>query len=369
MFNIGHSVQPTLGIDISNSSVKVLQLSARKQGYCIDHISSYQLPENCISERLITDIDSVAQCIKKAVQLSQSKAKHCIMAVPGSNVMSKVISMPADLNDEELEAQISVEADQHIPFPLDEVNIDYHVIDSDQTTPDQIKVLLVCSKTSNIASRVAAAELANLTPIIIDVESYITEKSFPYLSTSDSQLQHIKSHQISPVEQDKLDNQTVAIFDIGANLTCLNVIQDGQLIYTREHDFGGKELTEKIMNAYHIDFHTAEQKKLSHSLPDDYQTKILKPFKQTLAQKCNRFLQFFYSVKPSIPIEQIILCGGCSNISGIDDIIQKDLGISTNIVNPLANLDNSSAVDEAFLKLKSSSFLVALGLALRKFTT
>ena len=185
MLNINRSIQPTLDIDISASNVRVLQLSTHKQRYHIDHIGTYPLPENCISERMITDIDSVAECIRKAVKQSRSQAKHCIMAVPASNVISKVISMPAGLSDEELEVQINVEADQHIPFPLNEVNIDYHIIENNQTDSEQIDVLLVCSKTSNVASRVTAAKLANLTAIVIDIESYITERSFPHLRAAD----------------------------------------------------------------------------------------------------------------------------------------------------------------------------------------
>lgn len=382
MFNISRSMQPTLGIYISNSRVRVLQLSAHKQRYRIDHIASYPLPENCISERVISNIESVAQCIKKAVQQSRSQAKQCIMAVPGSSVMSKIISMPADLSDEELEAQINLEADQHIPFPLNEVNIDYHVIEGNQTATDQIDVLLVCSKTSNIASRVAVAELADLTPIVIDIESYITERSFPYLKTVHSQSALTNSSQLAPEEQDQQEHKTVAIFDIGATVTSLNVIQDGQLIYTREHDFGGKQLTEQIMEAYQSDFQTAEHRKLSKRLLDDglldnglvndnrlddYEIKILKPFKHTLAQQCNRCLQFFYSVKPSIPVQQILLCGGCANITDIDDIVEQTLDIPTNVIDPLANLDCCASIDKTLLKLESSSFLVALGLALRQF--
>lgn len=162
------------------------------------------------------------------------------MAVPESNVMSKIISLPGGLSDEELEVQINIEADQHIPFPPNEVNIDYHVIENNQMASDQIDVLLVCSKTSNIASRVAVAELADLTPIVMDIEGYITERSLPHLKTACFQSAHTKSSQLPSMKQDQQDNKTIAIFDIGANLTCLNVIQNGQLIYTREHNFDGK---------------------------------------------------------------------------------------------------------------------------------
>lgn len=359
MFNIGQSQQPTLGIDISTSCIKVLQLSPCEQGYCIDHIGSCPLPEGCISERAITDIETVADCIRLAVQQSQSKAKHCIMAVPGSNVMSKVIAMPADLSDEELEAQINVEADQHIPFPLNEVNIDYNVLKNNQNNHQQVDVLLVCSKTPNITSKVMAAELAGLSPIIVDVESYITERSFPYLNASLSQGQN------SAINS---DNHTMAIFDIGSHITTLNVMDKQQLIYTREHDFGGKQLSEQIMQAYQYDFQTAEQKKLSDDLPEDYQVNTLEPFIQTVAQQCSRFLQFFYSVKPSTPIQHIILCGGGSNIAGLDEILQQNVDIPTSTINPLAQLRCGPKVDPTLVARESSSFLVALGLALRKYS-
>ena len=359
MFNFGQSQPPTLGIDISTSCIKVLQLSPCEQGYCIDHIGSCPLPEGCVLERVITDIETVANCIRLAVQQSQSKAKHCIMAVPSSNVMSKVITMPADLSDEELEAQINVEADQHIPFPLNEVNIDYNVLKNNHNNDHQVDVLLVCSKTPNITSKVMVAELAGLSPIIVDVESYLTERSFPYLNASLSQDQNSASNN---------DNHTVAIFDIGSHITTLNVIDKQQLIYTREHDFGGKQLSEKIMQAYQYDFQTAEQKKLSNDLPEDYQVNTLEPFIQTVAQQCSRFLQFFYSVKPSTPIQHIILCGGGSNIAGLDEILQQNVDIPTSTINPLAHLSYSSKVDPTLVARESSSFLVALGLALRKYS-
>ncbi len=352
MFKLSRKKQPILGIDISSTAVKVLQLSSTANGYCVDHIGITPLPDDCISEKIITDVEAVAACIKSAVQQSRSKAKHCIMAIAGSNVVSKVITMPKGLSDAELEAQISVEADQHIPHPLNEVNLDFNVLATNDKQADKVDVLLAASKTENITTRVTAAELAGLQPIIIDVEAYSVETIYPLLA-----------HQIPGGG----DNKTIGILDIGATITSLNIMRDGKTIYTREQDFGGSQLTAQIMHEYNLSYAEAGYAKKHHELPADYESKLLTPFKQTAAQQCNRFLQFFYSASQHTSVDHIILAGGCALIPGLDQTIQDELQIPVTGIGPLQKITFNSTLDEELLEREYSSLLLAFSLALRAF--
>lgn len=352
MFRPIRKKQPIIGIDISSTAVKVLQLSVTDNGYCVDHIGVTPLDSGCISEKIITNVEAVAASIKNAVQQSRSKAKHCILAVAGSSVISKVISMPKGLSDAELEAQISVEADQHIPHPLHEVHMDFNVLADNKHDNNQVDVLLAASKIENITTRVAAAELAGLKPIIIDVETYAIETIYPLLAD-----------QLTGGSK----NKTIGILDIGATMTSLNIMRDGQMIYTREQDFGGSQLTQQIMHEYSMSYEDAGYAKKHNKLPPDYEQKLLAPFKQTAAQNCHRFLQFFYSASQQSTVDHIILAGGCALIPDLDRVLQDQLQIPVTRLKPFQKVISNSALDKTILEREYSSLLLAFGLAMRAF--
>ena len=346
----GRKKSPLIGIDISSTSVKLLELSKHGEQYRVENHAVEPLPANSISEKALADVDAVGETIRKAVKRAATKTKNCALAVAGSAVITKIITMPASLKDDELEGQIQLEADQYIPYALEEVNLDFNVLGSTEGNPDTVDVLLAASRSENVEMRVAAAELAGLNPKIMDVEAYAVENSFIRLPG-----------QISD------EKKTVAIIDIGATMTSLNVISDGRMIYTREQPFGGKQLTEEIMRRYGLSYEEAGLAKKEGGLPQNYVPEVLEPFKETIAQQVNRFLQFFYSASQHDGVDQTLLGGGCASIPGLDELIETRLGISTSIANPFSQMSLASRVNPQKLGNDAPSLLIACGLALRSF--
>jgi len=234
---------PLLGVDISSTSVKLLELSRSGTGFRIEHHAIEPLPQNAITEKVISDVEAVGETIRKAVKRAGTKNRACAMAVAGSAAITKIITMPAGLKDEEMEAQIELEADQYIPHALEEVNLDFEVLGPTEGNVDTVDVLLAASRRENIELRVAAAEAAGLTPKIMDVEGYAVETAFSLL--------------LDQAPNEGRDN-IVALVDTSATMTCLNVMDNRKLIYTREQPFGGRQLTEEIMQRYDLSYEQAE---------------------------------------------------------------------------------------------------------------
>ena len=343
---------PVVGIDISSTSIKLIELSNSGSGYRVEHYGVEPLPANSITEKVISDVDAVGDSIRKAVKKAGSKSKKCSLAVAGSAVISKVITMPSALSDQDMEAQIQIEADQYIPYALEEVNLDFNVLGPTEGNPDTVDVLLAASRSENVEMRVAAAEVAGLTPIVVDVEAYAIENIYPLL--------------VDDIPEEGTD-KTVGILDIGSTMTSLNVMQNGSMVYTREQPFGGKQLTEEIMHQYGLTFEEAGLAKKEGGLPDNYVTDLLEPFKQTAAQQANRFLQFFYSASQHATVDHIVLAGGCASIPGLDEIIHKELGIGVSIANPFKRISLGSKINPQALGNDAPALLIACGLALRAF--
>ena len=234
-----------LGIDISSTTVKLLELSRNGNRYRVESYAVAPLPPEAVVEKNVNQIDVVGGLIRDLVTRSKTRAQKAVAAVSGSAVIIKTIAMPAGLSEEDLEAQLTVEADQYIPYPLDEVAIDFEEQGPAMGRDDQVDVLLAACRQETIESRVDALEVAGLTPAIIDVEVFAMERAMALLR---SQL---------PVQAP----ETIAMVDIGASMTTLSVFAGGESVYTREQLFGGKQLTDEIMNRYDLSFEEAGRAK------------------------------------------------------------------------------------------------------------
>ena len=341
-----------LGLDISSTSVKLLELEQDGNNYRVQSLAVEPLPDNAVVEKNFQDVEAIGDTIKKAVKRSGTKRKNAAVAVAGSAVITKIINMPANLSEKELEDQIQLEADQYIPYPLEEINLDFEVIGETENNPDSVDVLLAASRSENIESRTDALDIGGLNAKIVDVEAYTVENVAPLLIAQ---------------TEDFEEDMTLAVIDIGATMTSLNVIQNGNLIYTREQNFGGKQLTEEIMRRYGLAYEEAGRLKKSGGLPDNYIPEVLEPFKETIAQQVSRFLQFFYTAGQHNTVDLIALAGGCSSIPGIEELVESQLGIKTVIANPFANMSLSSKVNPQALSKDAPSLMIACGLALRSF--
>ncbi|PCJ32394.1 MAG: pilus assembly protein PilM [Gammaproteobacteria bacterium] len=350
----GKSSQSLLGIDISSSVVKVLELSKKGDKYIVESYAVEPLSENAVVDSGIENKEDVASAIRRALKQSGSKAKDTAVAVPANATITKVLSYPADLSEREMEEQILLDAESHIPYPIEEVRLDFEILGPSESDENAVDVLLAASRSENVDARTDVIEMAGLKPKVVDVEAYTIENAFPFLT---SQL---------PLNGQGL---TVAVVDIGATVTTLHVLVDGKIVFTREQAFGGKMLTDNISQHYGMSSQEAGQAKKENNLPDDYGPKVLDPFKQLMVATVTRALQFFFSTSTQYhSIDHILLAGGCASIQGVDSLIESETNTTTTIANPFVDMSLSSKVSISALNRDAPSMLIACGLAIRNFS-
>jgi type IV pilus assembly protein PilM len=340
-----------LGLDISSTAVKLLELSYSDDRYCVESYGVTSLPQDAVVEKGVYDVAGVSHAIRTVVEQSRTKVKNAAAAVAGSSVITKLIDMPGGLSEDDMEMQLTLEADQYIPYPLEEVAIDFEIQGPSPEHDNQVEVLLAACRRETIESRVEAIEGSDLIPKIVDVEAYAMERAFSVLR---GQL-------------DLDDGSTVAIVDIGATMTTLSVLSDGLTIYTREQLFGGKQLTDEIMRRYGLPLEEAGLVKKRGVLPDDYEPEVLEPFKEAVVQQVARSLQFFFSSSQYNDVDHIILAGGVASMGGLNELVQDKLGTPTSVANPFAQMSISPKVDSVALESDASAMMIACGLALRSF--
>lgn len=349
----GRKKTSLLGIDISSSAVKLLELGRRGDRYAVEAYAVQPLPDEAVVEGRIMDSAEVSRVVKRAVKLSGSKVKDVAVAVSGASVITKTISLPKDLSDRDLEERVMAEAAQYIPYPLEEVMLDFEVVGPSAGDEEAVDVLLAASRNENVEVRVELLEDAGLNIKLVDVQAYTMESVFPLV------VQHLPNHG---------QGLTVALVDVGATVTTVNVLHDGKIIYTREQSFGGRLLTQDIERYYGLSFQEAGRAKRENNLPEDYAPKVLDPFKRTMTQHITRALQFFFSVtRQHQAIDHIILAGGCASIPGIGVLLEQDTGTSTSIANPFADMLLGSKVKVQSLSNDAPAMITACGLAMRSF--
>ena len=341
-----------LGIDISSTSVKLIELSRSGSRYKVEAYAVEPLPPNTIVEKNIAELETVGQVIARLVTKARTGVKHAAVAVAGSAVITKTIEMEAGLSDEELENQIKIEADQYIPYPLEEVAIDFEVQGATARSADRVNVLLAACRKENVEVREAALALAGLTAKVVEIEAYSLERAYGLLA-----------EQLGNGEEDL----TVAVVDIGATMMTISVLHNGQTIYTREQLFGGKQLTDEIQRRYGLSTEEAGLAKKQGGLPDDYETEVLNPFKEAVVQQVSRSLQFFFAAGQYSDVDYILLAGGTASVVGLDQLVQQKIGTPTLVANPFANMTLSNKVNAGALASDAPSLMMACGLAMRSF--
>ena len=349
----GKKTQPLLGLDITTSSVKLIELSQSGKRYRVESYSAEPTPPSSVNEKAIVDAKAVGEAIRRAVKRAGAKATDVAVAISGDAAITKVIQMPSSLSERDLEGQVEIQADQYIPFPMEEVSFDYEVIGPNEKDPELMDVLLVATRTENVEQRQAAVTAAGLETQIVDVEAFALENACRLLS-----------HQIP----DGGIGQSVAVVDIGASSTTFSVLQDLKVVYTRDFNFGGQQLTEEIMRTYGLSMEDAGRAKKQGGLPSNYQPEVLEPFIDDMTQQVSRSLQFYLaSGGGREQPDMILVCGGCANIPGIADVISSRVGIPTEVGDPLGQMKISSKAKSQGVNTDATALLTACGLALRSF--
>ncbi|PPK51755.1 type IV pilus assembly protein PilM [Marinobacter persicus] len=341
-----------LGVDISSSSVKLLELSKHGDRYRVESYAVEPLPADAVVEKNITNVEAVGEVLKRVVSKSRTGVKNVAVAVSGSAVITKVIQMDSGMNEFEMEDQIALEADQYIPYPLDEVAIDFEVQGPSEDNPERVDVLLAACRKENVDIREDVMEIADLNTKVVDVEAYALERAYAL---------------IEPQLDSQGEELVVAVVDIGATMTTLSVLAEGQTVYTREQIFGGKQLTEEIQRRYGLSVEEAGLAKKQGGLPDDYEEEVLMPFREAVVQQVARALQFFFGASQYNVVDYVVLAGGTSSIQGLTEMVEEKTGTPTLVANPFANMSVGARVNASALGNDAPSLMIACGLAMRSF--
>jgi len=349
VFSLSNNKGSLLGIDISSSAVKLIELSRKGSKYRVDSYAVASLPEGAANERDIHEAELVGEAIQKVLKNSRTKSRRCALGIPSSMAINKVISVPASIPATELEAQISMEAEQYIPYPMEEVNFDFEVLGQSKSSPEMMDVLLAATRTENVEVRLAAAEMAGLEVAIVDLESHAMELLFRNM------VDDVHNHDV------------LAVVEFGASMTGINVFENGKVVFSREQVFGGKQLTQEIMQRYGLSYAEAGLAKKNGNLPEGYIPEVLEPFKENMVRQVQRFLQFYYASTQQEKIDKVLLSGGGASIPGIDEQIQNAIGIPTALANPFSQVVLNSKVNPARFTSDIPAMLVPTGLALRGF--
>ena len=344
---------PLFGLDISSSSVKMLEIvEAGKGGYLVERYAIEPLPRDAVVDGNINNLEAVTEAVKRGHKRLATRTKHVAMAVPSGAVITKKIVVAAGLREEELEIQVETEANQYIPFALEEVNLDFQVAGPSPTNPEEQEVLIAATRKEKVEDRVAVAESAGPKAIVMDVESF-----------SQMAALGLVVRQLPNAGKD----QNIAVVDVGANVMNVSVLRNEQSVYTREQAFGGNQLTQDITGRYGMTPEEAENAKRTGGLPDDFEAEVLRPFMENLSMEVQRALQFFFTSTSYSQVDHILLAGGSAVIPGLDEVVHTRTQVPTMVANPFAAMQTSQRIQLKRLIQDAPSLIVACGLAMRRF--
>jgi type IV pilus assembly protein PilM len=351
VFNPG--ARPLVGLDVSSSAVKLVELSRTAKGeHRIERYAIENLPRDSVVDGNIAKLEDVADAVRRAWRRMGTSTRNVALALPAAAVITKKIIVPANQREQELEVLVESEANQYIPFQLDEVNLDFQVVGPAPGNPDEVEVLIAASRKEKVEDRVAVAEAAGLRAVVVDVESYAAQAAFELV---EKQL------------PDGGKDANIVLVDVGANVMNVIILRNDQPVYSREQAFGGYQLTQDIMRNYGMSPEEAEAAKRTNTLPENYENDLLRPFMDNLALEVSRALQFFFTSTQYNSVDHIVLAGGCSVIPGLDEVVANRTQVETRIANPFVDMQLSQTVTAKRLSQDAPSLLVACGLALRRF--
>jgi type IV pilus assembly protein PilM len=344
---------PLIGVDISSSSVKMVELGGPGKGrYRLERYTIEPLPKDAVVDGNIMNLEEVGDAVRRGWKRMGTRAKNLAMALPSAAVITKKIVVPAGQTEDQLEAQVETEANQYIPFALEEVNLDFQTLGPAPNSTEDVEVLIAASRKEKVEDRVAVAESVGLKATVMDIDAFAAQNAFELMQ---GQL------------PDGGKDQTIAVVDVGASMMNINVLRNDQSVYMREQPFGGNQLTQEIMRHYNLSAEEAEAAKRNGGLPDGYETEVLQPFMDTLALEVTRALQFFYTFTQYSQINHIFLSGGCATIPGLDQVVAKRTEVNSLVANPFATMQVSPKIKQRQLLQDASALVVACGLALRRF--
>jgi type IV pilus assembly protein PilM len=344
------SKAPMVGIDISSTSVKLLELKQRGEHYEVESYAAVAVPSGAVIEKEIKDGPVLAETIAKALAQSKSKAKYAALALPDSSVIRKVIALDKTLTDDEMEMQVMIQADKFIPYPLSEVRIDFDVVGQSEDNPTCVDVVVVASRAEKVQQRINALVDSGLEVKVVDVESYAIERAC-----------RLVTNVLPAYGQDQL----IAVLDIGARTTSLNVLYNLTSVFNREESFGGEQLIKAIQRQYNLSYEEAVNAQRTTDLAENYNEAVLKPFMETTVLHTRRALQIFFSSSSYSKVNHILLAGSTPHLPEVAQSLSAQLGVETSLVDPFSNMPIAAQVDKEALFESAAGLMMCCGLAMR----
>ncbi len=339
-----------IGIDIGSTSIKVLELSKTGRSLIAQRYGSAPLNAGVIVDHQIKDIGEAAHSLLRAVKKSGTKTNRGVVCVPSSNVISKVISVQAEISDSEIESIVEVEASRIVPYELEEVNIDYIPMGPSAKNPEEQDVQIVVCKKDIVEDLVAVLEEADIEPAIVDVDTLTLSRVYALvhrgLIANDAQ-------------------RIGVLIDFGFNTSRFMVFHNHRMVYNKSAAFGGKQLIDSINQQYGTPYDEAIVALHKGDLPSSFKTEVLKPFVRALVQEVLRSLQFFFSSSTYNKVDALMLTGGCAQIGNLEKIIEKRIEVPTQIMNPFASMRIGSKIDKHNFRKEIPTLSTVSGLALR----
>ena len=337
-----------VGIDIGSSSIKLIQLKDLKGSYQLLNVGIIPLPPEAIVDNTLMDSAAIVSAIKNLIASLGIKVKDVVCSISGNSVIIRKIVLPA-MPLEELEDQITWEAEQYIPFDINDVNMDFQILSPDSIDPSKMNVLLVASKKDIINDYVSVFNESGLHLSVVDVDSFAVQNSF--------ELNH-----------DANQEEVIALINIGASVMNINVVKSGYTLFTRDVQMGGNLYTEEIQKQMGLSSTVAESiKTLAYESRNSSLLDVLSKVNETITQEIRRSLDFYNSTANEDRISKIFVSGGGSKVCNLVELINEKTGLSVEFINPFAKLKyNEKDFDPEYLKEISPLMAVTVGLAIRR---
>lgn len=335
-----------VGIDIGTHSIKLVELSGTKASPRVVAWAVVPLAAGAFSENAIANAELVADALNEAIIKSGTKAEVAAVAVSSSHAITKVLGMPSDISEIELEEQINVEALHFIPYPIDEVNLDFEILGKSEVNESENDVLLVACRRSIVDEYIDLVEGSGMALNYIDIDTYALERVYRSQNS-------LGSNSDAPV----------ALFDIGSSSSHLMVVDDSKVLYSRHQSFGGSQLIKLIRKEYGLSADEAEEVLLSSQPPGDFLTAVQEPYVEMLRQEVSRALQFFYSSSTFSDIDSVILTGASCALAGLAGDLEVKLRSKVTVLNPVAQANVQSRRES--IAAMAPALSVAYGLSLR----
>lgn len=347
------SSKSVVGLDVGSSSIKAVELTARGKngGFELSHLGVAQVPAEAIVQGAFLNSSAITDSIREAIENAKIKTKNVAAAVSGHSVIVKRVSLPVMTRDE-LDEQIRWEAEQYIPFDVNEVNLDFQILDS-ADDEGQMEVLLVAAKKDLIDDYVQVIGEAGLTPVAIDVAAFAVENAFE------------ANYQVAPQE-------TIALVNIGAQVVNISIMSNGVPSFTRDITTAGNQYTEEIQKALSISFDEAERIKLggrgsqSQDVVPQEVEQAVQTVTETVIGEISRSLDFYGATTADSRIEKVFLSGGSAKVSGFANAFHERTGLPVEVMNPLNRMIPTNKFEAEYLDELAPALGVGVGLALRE---